>query len=130
MTGTSEAVVLLQRVSEFLKKLTPEDLQALETGEARLSVVHKTPPRKATAAAAPLALDVEQVNADLKAINDRSMAARYLTDLKLSKANTVELAKRLDVPVASKDSISTIITKIVDQKVGYRLDTNAILGAR
>jgi len=128
MTGSSEAIVLLQRVSEFLKKLSPEDLQALETGEARLSVVHKTPPKRT--AAASLALDVEQVNADLKAINDRGMAARYLTDLKLSKPQTVELAKRLDVPILSKDSAATIVAKIVDQKVGYRLDTNAILGAR
>ena len=128
MTGSSEAIVLLQRVSEFLKKLSPEDLQALETGEAKLSVVHKTP-RKA-APAAPLTLDVQQVNADLKAINDRAMAARYLTDLKLSKAHTVELAKALDVPITSKDSIPTIVSKIVEQKVGYRLDTNAILGAR
>lgn len=128
MTGTSEAIVLLQRVSEFLKKLSPEDLQALETGEAKLSVVHKTPPRKA--AAAPLTLDVEQVNADLKAINDRAMAARYLMDLKLKKPQVVELAKALDVPIKSADSVATIFSKIVEQKVGYRLDTNAILGAR
>ncbi|HZM84191.1 MAG TPA: hypothetical protein VFC19_51385 [Candidatus Limnocylindrales bacterium] len=128
MTGTSETIVLLQRVSEFLKKLSPEDLQALETGEARLAVVHKTPPRKT--AAAPLTLDVEQVNTDLKAINDRSMAARYLTDLKLPKPQLVQLAKGLDVPIVSKDSIATIMAKIVEQKVGYRLDTNAILGAR
>jgi hypothetical protein len=128
MTGTSEAIVLLQRVSEFLKKLTPEDIEALETGEAKLSVVHKTPPRRA--AAAPLALDIEQVNTDLKAISDRSMAARYLTDLKLKKPQVVELAKGLEVPIASKDSIPTIVAKIVEQKVGYRLDTNAILGAR
>lgn len=128
MTGTSEAIVLLQRVSELLKKLSPEDLLALETGEAKLQVVHKTPPRKA--AAAPLALDVAQVNSDLKAISDRSMAARYLTDLKLKKPQMVELAKGLEVPVAGKDSIATIVSKIVEQKVGYRLDTNAILGAR
>lgn len=128
MTGTSEAIVLLQRVSEFLKKLSPEDIQALETGEAKLSVVHRTPPRKA--AAAPITLDLEQVNADLKAINDRTMAARYLTDLKLPKPQMVALAKGLDVPVASKDSAATIVSKIVEQKVGYHLDTNAILGAR
>lgn len=128
MTGTSEAIVLLQRVSEFLKKLSPEDLQALETGEAKLQVVHKTAPKKASAA--PLSLDVEQVNTDLKAINDRAMAARYLMDLKLQKVQLVSLAKGMDVPVASKDTVATIISKIVEQKVGNRLDTNAILGAR
>jgi len=128
MTGTSEAIVLLQRVSEFLKKLSPEDLQALETGEAKLMVVHKTAPRQAVPA--PLALDVEQVNMDLKAISDRAMAARYLMDLKLKRPQLVELAKGLDVPIAGKDTMPTIVSKIVEQKVGYRLDTNAILGAR
>ena len=128
MTGTSEAIVLLHRVSEFLKKLSPEDLQALETGEAKLMVVHKTAPRQAVPA--PLALDVEQVNMDLKAISDRAMAARYLMDLKLKRPQLVELAKGLDVPIAGKDTMPTIVSKIVEQKVGYRLDTNAILGAR
>jgi hypothetical protein len=126
MTGTSEAIVLLQRVSEFLRKLSPEDIQALETGEAKLSVVHKATPRKT----ASLTLDVEQVNTDLKAIDDRAMAARYLMDLKLAKPQVVQLAKALSVPVLSKDSAATIISKIVEQKVGNRLDTNAILGAR
>jgi len=129
MTGTSEAIALLQRVSEFLKKLSPEDAQALETGEAKLAVVHKTAPKRA-AAAVPLSLDVEQVNTDLKAISDRAAAARYLMDLKLKRPQLVELAKALDVPVASKDSMATMIAKMVEQKVGYRLDTNAILGAR
>jgi len=128
MTGTSEAIVLLQRVSELLKKLSPEDLQALETGEAKLMVVHKAAPRKA--ASVPLTLDIEQVNTDLKTISDRAMAARYVMDLKLPKPQLVQLAKGLDVPVASKDTIQTIVAKIVEQKVGYRLDTNAILGAR
>jgi hypothetical protein len=128
MTGTSEAIVLLQRVTEFLRKLSPEDMHALETGEAKLAVVHKTAP--APRKAAPLAIDVEQVNADLKAINDRAMAARYLMDLKLQKAQLVQLAKGLDVPVIGKDTMATIVSKIVEQKVGYHLDTNAILGAR
>lgn len=126
MTGTSEAIVLLQRVSEFLRKLSPEDIRALETGEAKLSVVHKATPRKP----ASLTLDVEQVNTDLKAIDDRAMAARYLMDLKLAKPQVVQLAKALSVPALSKDSAATIISKIVEQKVGNRLDTNAILGAR
>jgi hypothetical protein len=129
MTGTSEVIALLQRVSEFLKKLSPEDARALETGEAKLMVVHKTAPRQAPAVE-PLSLDAEHVNTDLKAINDRAGAARYLMDLKLRRAQLVELAKRLDVPIGGKDSMPTIIAKIVEQKVGYRLDTDAILGAR
>ncbi len=130
MTGTSGATVLLQRVSGLLKKVSSEDLQALETGEAKLMVVHKTAPRRAAAAIKPLALDVEQVNTDLKAISDRAMAARYLMDLTLKRPQLVQLAKGLDVPTAAKDTMPTIISKIVEQKVGYRLDTNAILGAR
>jgi hypothetical protein len=119
MTGTPETIALLQRVSDLLTRLSPEDLRALETGEAELQVVRTTPPQ--TGAAARQAPDVEQVSQDLEAISDRAMAARYLTDLNLTQPQLVELAKGLGVAADGEDSIATTVAKIVEQKVGYRV---------
>lgn len=118
---------LLVRVAELLRRLKPEEVEALQTGEARLEVVFKTPRAKAPVA---LSVDIARVGADLKALPDRNSALRYLKDLKLAKAPLAELASRLDVPVAAKDAAATIMQKIVEQKVGLRLDSDAIYARR
>jgi hypothetical protein len=117
------AIALLKRVSDFLRGLSDEDIQALETGEAKLAVVRKAAPR--TAQPVELSLDPDRVNADLKTIDDRATAARYLQDLKLKRPQLVELARRLEVPFGSKDSMATIVARIVEQKVGSRLTGEA-----
>jgi chromosome partitioning protein len=118
---------LLLRVAEFLRKLPADQLDALASGEARLEVVSKVP-----RAAKPVALKVsaEQINLDLKSLPDRASATQYLKDLKLQKAPLMELARQLDVPVVAKDAAAAVITKIVEQKVGHRLDVDAIYERR
>src|SRR5262249_10276227 len=111
---------LLIRVAEFLRKLPADQLDALASGEARLEVVFKTARAPKEAA---LAINVEQVGLDLKALPDRASAQRYLTDLRLKKPEMTSLATQLHVPVSSKDSVAAMISKIVAQKVGQRLDS-------
>lgn len=118
---------LLARVAEFLRSLKPDELDALEAGEAKLQVVFKTARAKATA---PLTTNANQVNHDLKSLPDRASAMQYLKDLKLSKPQLVELAKQLDVPLAGNDTAAKAIAKIVEQKVGHRLDSEAIYARR
>jgi hypothetical protein len=118
---------LLLRVAEFLRSLKPDELDALESGEARLQVAFKTARAKAPTT---LAVNAERVELDLKALQDRAAALRYLKDLGLKKPGLVELARRLDVPITGKDTVTTIPTKIVEQKVGHRLDSEAIYARR
>ena len=119
---------LLIRVAEFLRRLPAEQLDALASGEAKLEVVYKSARPKA--APSKLALNLEQVNLDLKALPDRASATRYLADLGLKKPELVSLATQLEVPVASKDTAAAIVKKIVEQKVGQRLDAEAIFNRR
>ena len=118
---------LLIRVAEFLRKLPADQLDALASGEAKLEVVFKTP---RTAKPAALAIDAARVEADLKALPDRASALQYLKDLKLAKQSLAELARRLDVPVTTKDTGPVVLHKIVEQKVGFRLDSDAIYARR
>jgi len=118
---------LLVRIAELLRRLKPDEVAALESGEARLEVVFKTPRAKASV---PLAVDAARVDSDLKALPDRASAQQYLKDLRLAKGPLAELAQQLDVPVAAKDSAAVIITKIAEQKVGFRADTDAIFARR
>ncbi len=119
---------LLIRVAEFLRKLPADHLDALASGEARLEVVFKNvrPPKSA----AVLSVSPEQVNLDLKSLPTRHDAQQYLNGLRLKRPELAALATALEVPFTSKDSASNIITKIVEQKVGQRLDVEAIFERR
>lgn len=124
---------LLQRVGEFLKKAKPEQVEALLAGQAELRILLKT--ERVTRPAAPraakpvtLAVSSDQVAADLRTIDDRAAAARYLTDLNLGRPALVQLAKELNVHILSKSTMTQIKDLIVDQKVGHRLTSNAIAG--
>ena len=123
---------MLQRVGEFLKKLSAAEFEALVTGEARLAVVPKGAritgaTAKKTAAPVALPLPAEQVATDLRSLGDRTSAARYLADLKLSRPQLALLAGELNVHITSKTTMTQIRDLIVDQKVGHRLATDAIL---
>jgi hypothetical protein len=123
---------MLQRVGEFLKKLTQQQYEALVAGEARLDVVPKgarITGGTAKKAPAPVALPLpaEQVAADLRSLGDRSAAAQYIDDLKLSRPQLVLLAGQLNVTITSKHNMPKIRDLIVEQKVGSRLATDAIL---
>ncbi|WP_432989887.1 hypothetical protein [Dactylosporangium sp. CA-233914] len=122
---------MLQQIGEFLKKLKKDEYDALLAGDSRLMVVPKGARisggtvRKMEPVA--LAVNAEQVDADLRSLGDRQSAARYLDDLKLKKAQIQQLAKELNVHVRAKDTIAQIRDLIVEQKVGHRLAHDAIL---
>lgn len=118
---------LLARVAEFLRTLKPEELEALEAGEARLQVVFKT---QRVAKPVALTLDVARIEADLKALPDRASALQYLRDRRLKRVELMELARQLNVPVATKETTVAILSKIVEQKVGFRADSDAIFARR
>jgi hypothetical protein len=126
---------MLQRIGEFLKKLTPEKYDALLSGEARLEVVAKgakisTPGASRTAAPVALPISAEKVAADLAKFDDRGSAEQYLADLKLKRPQLVSLAKELDVAFKTSETMPVIRGLIVSQIVGARLTTNAILESR
>ncbi|GAA3232786.1 hypothetical protein ACFO1B_21200 [Dactylosporangium siamense] len=128
---TDRTYDMLQQIGEFLKKLKKEEYDSLLAGDSRLMVVPKGARISAgttrTAEPVALAVDTAQIDADLRSLGDRQSAARYLDDLKLKKAQILQLAKELNVHVRAKDTISQIRDLIVEQKVGHRLAHDAIL---
>ncbi|WP_027343053.1 hypothetical protein [Hamadaea tsunoensis] len=124
---------LLLRVAEFLKKLSPDKVDELLAGEARLEIVPKGARIAGPAAARPAAkavapVDAAQIGADLAKLDDRAAAARMIDDLKLKKPQIVALAQDLGVPVKASATAAAIRDAIVAQKVGSRLVDDAIMG--
>jgi hypothetical protein len=118
---------VLVRVAEFLRRLPVDQLAALADGSAKLGVVPKgghRPPRPA--AARPLPLPAEQVQAELTRIGERGAGRRWLEDQRLTVAQLRELARQLDISVPSKATKAVLLDQLVQWTIGRRLDSAAI----
>jgi hypothetical protein len=131
---------VLLRVAEFLRKLPTDQLEDLASGSAMLEVVAKPPPppmprRRSEPPApsvalpvrtvtpkVPLPRPVEQIGADLSNLTERSAAATYLDDLKLTVAQLRSLAAGLGIAVSSKATKAQARDTIVQWTVGRRAD--------
>ncbi|GAA2635464.1 hypothetical protein GCM10010399_80300 [Dactylosporangium fulvum] len=119
---------VLVAVAAFVRTLPADQLEDLANGAAKLELVPKggRTARKTAAAAKPLPVPAGEVESMLRQIANRPAGEQYLADLKLGVQQLRDLAKALGVTVASKATKAQVITAIVEQVVGRRLDSDAI----
>lgn len=123
--------VVLARLSELLRCLSPELIAELYAGTATLEVIPKAGRPVKTAAKRAIAkptqtVDAGRVGQDLARIDDRPAATRYIEDLSLSADGLRALAKELTVVVTSKTTKPQTVHAIVEWTVGRRLDSLAV----
>ncbi|SNQ51919.1 conserved hypothetical protein [Frankia canadensis] len=111
---------------------TPRPAKATSSAAARAGVAGAAPPpkRPATGDALPASVDVEEVRAALLGAASREEAAAHLAGLRRVTAPQLRaLAAALGVDgVAGRDPKATVIRKIVDGTVGFRISSRALRG--
>lgn len=121
---------LLLHVAQFLRGLSSEQVSELLSGEARLTLVPKggrvTTLSTAGRHRAPVPVDSSAIAEDLRKIGERSAAATYLNDLRLSKEQLQQLCKDLNITVKKTARKDEYVQAIVGLHVGRRLDSEAI----
>jgi hypothetical protein len=118
---------VLMQVGEFLKRVPPEQLEALASGEAKLEIVGvRSRATTSRAKAAPSTVDSAEVRQRLAGFTSVADATRYLDGLGLTVAGLKALAGEFGIRVASKDKKDQIRDAIVRAKVGAVLDAEAI----
>ena len=122
---------VLLRVAEFLRKLPQEQLEELASGSAHLEVVSRSPleavrrqrlPVRERTPTVDMPRPIERIGTDLAAFSDRSTAASYLDDLKLSVAQLRSLAVGLGIAVPSKATKTQARDTIIQWTIGRRAD--------
>jgi hypothetical protein len=134
MTESAELThEVLLRVAEFLRKLPTDQLQDLASGSASLEVVTRQPieprrrlPVRAATAPVPMPRPIEKIGADLSNLQERSAAAAYLDDLKLTVAQLRSLALGLGIAVSSKATKVQARDTIIQWTVGRRADASIL----
>ncbi|MFB6956624.1 hypothetical protein ACFCYB_06180 [Streptomyces sp. NPDC056309] len=126
---TGISVEVLKQVSSLLRRLTPEDIENLIAGRARLTceeIPRKGAIRKTTAPDIP---DPEEVKAALSALDSREEGLAYLEELGLNRQKLRLLASAFDLPVPRSDTVERIKDRLVEATIGYRISSEAIRGS-
>ncbi|MFI9156526.1 hypothetical protein [Kitasatospora aureofaciens] len=119
---------VLEHVGIFLRSLTPSQVEDLLSGRSRIVLADRKAPRETKASAVIATTDVDRLRADLSNASSREAGEEYLDDQKLSRADLLELARELDIPIRKGDNMKSIKEGIVEATIGYRLRSGAIRG--
>jgi hypothetical protein len=99
------SVALLRKFAEFTKKLTPEQVAGVASGELKFglldSPVRKAVAPKAVARKAP-PLDVEQLRIDLNTMTSREVASSHIDSFRLGAPALKDLAKSLGASLVGR----------------------------
>jgi hypothetical protein len=117
------SVALLRRYAEFTKRLTPEQLASVASGELKFGLLDR--PGKTAKPAKPT-LNIDQIAATLNVATSRSAAVDYLDGLGLTAPELKEAAKALGASITGATRKDAIRDRIVEHTVGFRLNTNTI----
>jgi len=117
------SVALLRKFAEFTKKLTPEQLAGVASGELKFGLLDGPPkslkPSKAV-------VNVDQLAVVLSAMTSRTAAADHIDGLGLTAPALKETAKALGASTTGVTKKDAIRDRIVEHTVGFRLDSSTI----
>lgn len=121
-------IEILKQVAALLRRLTPEEIESLISGQAKLVCepsVKRGQTKKAPALEVP---DVEEIRATLSGMDSREIGYSYLEELGLNREKLRHLASALDLPMPRSDTVEKVKDRIIEATIGYRLRSEAIRG--
>jgi hypothetical protein len=122
MTTTVElSVGLLRRFADFTKKLSPEQLAAVVSGELKFGLLDQAGKKKSA-----LPVDAAQLSAELAAMPSREAAAARLDGLNLSAPMMKDLAKAMGASISGVTRKDAFRDRIVEHTLGFRLNSQTI----
>lgn len=113
------SVALLRRYAEFTKKLTPEQLNGIVSGELKFAL-------EGGKKQAVMSVDAGAIETQLSRLDSREEAAAYIDSLRLTVPKLKAVARDLAVSLAGASVKEQIRDRIVEHTVGFRLNSRAI----
>lgn len=131
-----QSMAILAQVAEFLANLPEDQLDHLQSGAARLTLIpansdqplpppHR-PPRSRVVKERVPSPEMAQIAETLGNLDSRDAATALLKPLK--NLELKDVASALGIPITGSPSKDKLITAIVERTVGNRLDSLAIRG--
>ncbi|NCC56693.1 MAG: hypothetical protein EOM17_03610 [Synergistales bacterium] len=128
MKNESKYPKLLKVLASVLEKLTDEEMDALLAGELKLVTEAKAKRKETKAKTAPAVVDesfLKSAAEQLSFCTSREDGQKFLTAMKLKKADLLQIAESNMITARKGDSVKTIKDAIIEHFIGSRLRGDA-----
>ncbi|MDD2454520.1 MAG: hypothetical protein PHS90_11575 [Synergistaceae bacterium] len=128
MKNESKYPKLLKVLASVLEKLTDEEMDALLAGELKLVTEAKAKRKETKAKTAPAVVDESFLKSAVEQLSfctSREDGQKFLTAMKLKKADLLQIAESNMITARKGDSVKTIKDAIIEHFIGSRLRGDA-----
>jgi hypothetical protein len=115
------SVGLLRKFADFTKRLSPEQLEALVSGELKFGLLEPPTPKVGR-----LPVEADKLAAELAAVSSREAAIAHIDRLKLTPDQLKGLAKDMGASVTGVTKKDAFRDRIVEHVLGFRLNSQTI----
>lgn len=125
MNDVESSIAVLREISNFLRRLSDEEVRQLAAGEARI-VLDSKKTRPSTRSKERGSVNIARTIEVLGTKATREEGLSYLEQLHLTRMNLRRLADAMDLPVPKSDTVDRLTDRIIEATIGYRLRSAAI----
>ena len=116
----------IERYIQYLKKLTPEQLEQLKEEEAYIEFVFQGNKMNRNHVVTPETKEYVSILMSIEEMQSKSEFTQYFQTLHLKRTDLEALCKLKDIPFTKRDNMTVLKDKIYERMVGFRLRSRAI----
>lgn len=125
MSSNKDAIIfILKKISFLVSKLSDDEINDLLNGKITITLTGKKK-KKANKKLIGEKI-IENYILQLRTMTEREKGIALLKEEGVDKSFLKRLAKNIDIPTDNRDNIETLIEKIIEATIGYRLRSKAI----
>lgn len=126
----SATIAVLRQVSKLISELGPAEIEAVARGEAKLSLIFPAHGdwHRSNHSAHQENASLDRIQAELAEAASQEEGFAILDRAGLTRADLVNLAKAVDIPVMKSDTVKRLQEKLMEALVGSRLNSKAVRG--
>jgi hypothetical protein len=128
MTANKEALVLIfKQISSLIGRLSDDEIDDILSGKLIFALKEKGGKGKKN----KRSIDEEKIEefiSKLRSMNERENGIALLETEGVDKYFLKRLARNIDISTSDRDNIETLVERIIEATIGYRLRSKAIQG--
>ena len=116
----------IERYIQYLKKLTPQQVEQLREGDACIDFVYQGNMFDRSIVVSPDNKEYVNILLSMEEMQSKSEVEQYLKQFNLKRKDLEAMCKLKDIPFTKRDNMTTLKDKLFERLVGFRLRSRAI----
>lgn len=116
----------IERYIQFLKKLTPQQVEQLREDDACIDFVFQGNKFDRSIIVTPENKEYVNILMSVEEMQSKSEVEQYLKQFNLKRKDLEAMCKLKDIPFTKRDNMTTLKDKLFERLVGFKLRSRAI----